>query len=82
MSIYVPSLREKLQELREENSEMWKEIDLVEQRDNAMKQNERVAKVVQEKAAELRESVNKLAGMANYWQARYMELEAKMRNKK
>ena len=37
MSIYSPSLREQLQELKEENSEMQNEIDfLVEQRDKAM----------------------------------------------
>ena len=42
MSIYVPTLREKLQNQREENSEMQREIDtLVEQRDNEMKINER-----------------------------------------
>ena len=42
MAIYVKSLRERVQDLREENSEMQREIDLlVEQRDKEMKISER-----------------------------------------
>ena len=48
MAHYVPSLREQVQDLREENSEMQREIDLlVEQRDRAMEISEARLKLQQ-----------------------------------
>ena len=63
-NIYVPSLREQLQELREENSEMQKQIDaLVEQRDRAM-----------DRAGGLADKLQKTLNLVDYWMVRYKEL--------
>ena len=65
MSIYVPSLREQLPEIREENSEMQNEIDLlVEQKDRAMDRAEGLAN-------KLQNALN----IVDYWVVRYEELK-------
>ena len=64
MAIYVPSLREQLQEHREENSVMQKEIDLVEQRDRAM-----------DRADGLANKLQKALNIVDYWVVRYEELK-------
>ena len=65
MSIYVPSQREIIQELREENFEMQKEIDnLVKQRDEAM-----------DKADENADSFHRAMRCADYWETCCTELQ-------
>ena len=67
MSIYGRSIREDLQDCREENSKMQDEIDtLVMQRDDAMDQ-------VEELTAEL----ERITNVAHYWEIRFRELDEK-----
>ena len=68
MSIYVPSQREIIQNLRQEISEMQKEIDaLVEQRDRAM-----------DRADGLSEKLQKALNIVDYWTVRCNELKEQL----